>query len=171
MKYITFSQDAYVSDVAMSDLELCDSDMAATQKILELKEQQQKDGTMMSSLQTKLKAAQQQIAILEEELRTKQRDTEELQLSKGVESYMHACSIHDHALCDFSTIMHAHACMVTQISCIHYDTATDHENQDSMKDTTQEILQPVHDRQVHSDQEEPAAHSQELQHICEFNYL
>ena len=77
----------------MSDLELYDSDKLKAE-ILELKEKQQKDGKMaseaISSLQTKLEAAQQQIEILKKELlQTKQKHTEELQL-KGMESlYMH----------------------------------------------------------------------------------
>ena len=73
----------------MSDLELYDSEKLKAE-ILQLKEKQQKDGKMaseaISSLQTKLEAAQQQIEILKKELlQTKQKDTEELQL-KGMES-------------------------------------------------------------------------------------
>ena len=56
---------------------------------MELKEQQQKDRKIasekISSLQIKLEAAQQQNSVLKEELQTKQKDTEELQL-KGMES-------------------------------------------------------------------------------------
>ena len=38
------------------------------------------------------------------------------------------------------------------------------------KDTTQELLQSVYDRQAHSDQEVPTAHSQELQQLSEYNH-
>ena len=82
-------QGAYIR-AAMSDLEY-DSDImkAATQEILELKKQQQKDRKIASennsSLQTKLEAAKQQNSLLIEELWTKQKDTEELQL-QGMES-------------------------------------------------------------------------------------
>ena len=38
------------------------------------------------------------------------------------------------------------------------------EYQESIKDTTQRIAQPVHDRQLHSDQD----YSQELQQFCKY---
>ena len=90
-----FFQDSYHASGAMSDLELHGSDKlkADTQEKLE-----PKDGKMasenISSLQTKLEAAQQQIKMLEEELRTK-RDIEESH-SQELQQFCEYYSKQDH---------------------------------------------------------------------------
>ena len=54
--------------------------------------------------------------------------------------------------------------------CITF--SQDSEYQETQKDITQEIMQPVHDRQVHSDQEvQPADHSRELQQSRKYRII
>ena len=127
-----FSQDAYASG-EMSDLEYdCDQEI--------------------STLQTKLKAAEQQTSLLEEKLKIKKNRKIKTQ-GYGIAQNMH--EQYFAAYMTYKNYFTMHAC-----GCAAF---ADREYQESLKNgTTQGLVQSVHNRPVPCDQEVSTDHSQEL---------